>query len=59
VILTDGEVIGIAETADEPLTFDVSDEALERAANIIGGNATPVTIVFPPCGTVLPSDCPS
>jgi hypothetical protein len=58
VILTDTGIIGVAETDDEPLTFDVSDEALERAANFIGGHAVPVTILFPPCGTVLPSDCP-
>jgi hypothetical protein len=58
MILTERDIIGVAETDDEPLTFDVSDEALERAANIIGGNATPVTVLFPPCGTAL-SECPS
>jgi hypothetical protein len=56
MILTDTNVVGVAKIDDEPLTFYVSDEALERAA---GGHAIPVTILFPPCGTVLPSDCPS
>jgi hypothetical protein len=59
MVLTDRDAIGVAKTDDEPLTFDVSDEALERAANIIGGVASPVTILFPPCGTANPSDCPS
>jgi len=35
-----------AETDEELLTFDVSDEALERAAPFISGQATPVTMVF-------------
>jgi hypothetical protein len=59
MILTDIDVIGVTEADGEPLTFDVSDEAIERAASIGGGLTGPVTILFPPCGTVLPSDCPS
>jgi len=34
--------------------FDVSDDALERAANIIGGQATPVTLVY---GTSIVGNC--
>jgi hypothetical protein len=35
-----------AETEEELLTFDVSDEALERAAPIIGGIASVETLNF-------------
>jgi hypothetical protein len=38
--------VGVAENDDENLFFDVSDDALERAAVIIGGQATPVTLVY-------------
>jgi hypothetical protein len=34
--------------------FDVSDDALERAAPIIGGQATPVTLVY---GTKIVGNC--
>jgi hypothetical protein len=36
----------VAATDEERLTFDVSDDALERAANIIGGVASVVTLNF-------------
>jgi len=54
VLLTDRDVISAAETDEEILTFDVSDEALERAAPFIGGQATPVTMVF---GTDIAGNC--
>jgi hypothetical protein len=41
MVLTDRDVISTAETDEEILTFDVSDDALERAAPVIGGQATP------------------
>jgi hypothetical protein len=54
MLLTDRDNIGVAETDEEPLTFNVSDEALERAANIIGGQVTPVTLVY---GTSIVGNC--
>jgi hypothetical protein len=36
-MLTDGDVIRTVETDAELLTFEVSDDALERAAVIVGG----------------------
>jgi hypothetical protein len=56
--LTDRDDIRVAEIDEELIAFDVSDIALERAANIIGGVASPVTVLFPPCGTAF-SQCPS
>jgi len=44
----------VSETDDEILAFDVSDDALERAATIIGGQATPVTLVY---GTSIVGNC--
>ena len=45
MVLTDREDnICVAETDEELLTFDVSDDALERAGPIVGGQATPVTL---------------
>jgi hypothetical protein len=38
--------IRAAETGEELLIFDVSDDALERAAPIIGGCASVVTLNF-------------
>jgi hypothetical protein len=38
--------IDVAETKDELLIFDVSDDALERAARIIGGVASVATLNF-------------
>jgi hypothetical protein len=46
--------VGVAENDDENLIFDVSDDALERAAVIIGGQATPVTLVY---GTSIVGNC--
>jgi len=36
----------VAETKDKLLIFDVSDDELERAARIIGGVASVVTLNF-------------
>jgi hypothetical protein len=52
--LTDRNAIDVAETDEKLLTFEVSDDALERAAPIIGGQATPVTMVF---GTDIVGNC--
>lgn len=43
-----------AEIDEELLTFDVSDDELERAAPINGGQATPVTMVY---GTAIVGNC--
>jgi hypothetical protein len=53
MVLTDGDVIRAAETDEELLIFDVSDDALERAAPVIGGQAT-VTLVY---GTNIVGNC--
>ena len=45
---------GYCETHVELLTFDVSDEALERAAPIVGGVASVVTMNF---GTGVVGNC--
>jgi hypothetical protein len=44
----------IDETDEELLTFEVSDDALERAAPIIGGVASVVTLNF---GTGIVGNC--
>jgi hypothetical protein len=44
----------IEETDEELLTFEVSDDALERAAPIIGGQASVVTLVY---GTAIVGNC--
>ena len=47
MVLTDRDVNRVAKTDEEELlTFDVSDDALERAAPIIGGVASVVTLNF-------------
>ena len=46
--------IGAAATEEELIAFDVSDDLLERAAIIIGGQATPVTLVY---GTSIVGNC--
>ncbi len=46
--------IGATENDEEILACDVSDEALERAAPIIGGQATPATMVY---GTEIMGNC--
>ncbi len=54
MILTDKDDVRVTETDDEILNYDVSDEALERAVPIIGGQATPVTMVY---GTEIAGNC--
>jgi hypothetical protein len=54
MLLTDRDDIRTAETDDEILIFDVSDDALERAAPIIGGVASVVTVNY---GTALLGNC--
>jgi len=54
MILTDRDDIRATDTDEEALTFDVSDDALERTATIIGGQATPVTLVY---GTSIVGNC--
>jgi len=55
MILTDRDLELVAKTDEEKLlTFDVSDDALERAAPIIGGVASPVTLNF---GTGILGNC--
>ena len=46
MVHTDKDDIRVAAIDEERLTFDVSDDALERAANIIGGVASVVTLNF-------------
>jgi hypothetical protein len=46
MILTDGDIIRAVQADEELLTFDVSDEALERAAPIIGGVASVESLNF-------------
>ncbi len=47
MVLTDRDVNRVAKTDQEEfLTFDISDDALERAARIIGGVASPVTLNY-------------
>jgi hypothetical protein len=52
MVLTDD--IGAAETCEELLNFYISDEAIERAAPIIGGVASVVTLNF---GTAIVGNC--
>jgi hypothetical protein len=54
LVLTDRNAIDVAETDEELLTFEVSDDALERAAPIIGGVASVVTMNF---GTGIVGNC--
>jgi hypothetical protein len=54
MILVDRDDIRVTETDEEILVFDVSDEALERAAPIIGGVASVVTLNF---GTAIIGNC--
>jgi hypothetical protein len=54
MVLTDRGDIRMDETDEESLNFDVADDALERAAVIIGGQATPVTLVY---GTSIVGNC--
>jgi hypothetical protein len=52
MVLTDRDVISAAETDEEILTFDVSDDALERAASV--GDGLTVTLVY---GTAIVGNC--
>ena len=54
MLLMDGNNTRMNETNEEGLTFDVSDDALERAAVVVGGQATPVTLVY---GTSVAGNC--
>ena len=46
MIVADRDDIRATETDEEFLVFDVSDDALERTAPIIGGVASVVTLNF-------------
>ena len=54
MIVADRADIRATETDEEFLVFDVSDDALERAAPIIGGVASVVTLNF---GTAIIGNC--
>jgi hypothetical protein len=54
MMLMDRDDIHATETNEEILIFDVSDDALERAAPIVGGVASPVTLVY---GTNILGNC--
>ena len=54
MLFSDRDEVHAAEADEELLTFDVSDEALERAAPLIGGQATPATMVY---GTAIVANC--
>jgi len=45
-MFADRDRIRAAETGEELLNFDISDEAIEGAASIIGGVASVVTLNF-------------
>jgi hypothetical protein len=54
MVLTDTDSIHDAETGEDLLILNVSDDALERAAPIIGGVASVVTLNF---GTGIVGNC--
>jgi hypothetical protein len=54
MLLTDRDEVRATETDEELLTFDASDEALERASPLIGGQATNPTMVY---GTAIVGNC--
>jgi hypothetical protein len=54
MVFTDRNAIDVADADEELLTFEVSDDALERAAPIIGGVASVVTMNF---GTGIVGNC--
>jgi hypothetical protein len=54
MVLTDSNDVHLTETDEEILAFNVSDDVLERATPIIGGQATPVTMVY---GTAIVGNC--
>ncbi|MGB5181370.1 MAG: hypothetical protein WBO12_04170 [Xanthobacteraceae bacterium] len=53
MVLTDRDITRVIKTYEEILIFDVSDEALERAAGVITGGQA-VTMVF---GTQIVGNC--
>ena len=53
MVLTDRDDIRVAETDEELLTFDVSDDALERTASV-GVGLSVVTLNF---GTGIVGNC--
>jgi len=53
MVLTDRDDIRVAETDEELLTFDVSDDALERTASV-GVGLSKVTLNF---GTGIVGNC--
>jgi hypothetical protein len=54
MVLTDRNAIHVVEADEELLTFEVSDDALERAAPIVGGVASVATLNF---GTLIVGNC--
>jgi hypothetical protein len=54
MVLTNRNAIYVAEADEELLTSEVSDDALERAAPIIGGVASVATLNF---GTFIVGNC--
>ena len=52
MVLTDKDVIRGAETDEELLIFEVSDDALERSSGVTDGQATLVygTVILGNCG---------
>ena len=54
MMLAGRDDIRTTETDEEILVFDVSDDVLERAAPIIGGVASVVTLNF---GTAIIGNC--
>ena len=52
MVLTDRDVIRGAETDEELLIFEVSDDALERSSGVTDGQATLVygTLILGNCG---------
>jgi hypothetical protein len=53
MVPTDRDITRVIKTDEEILIFDVSDEALERAAGVITGGQA-VTMVF---GTQIVGNC--
>ena len=53
MVPTDRDITRVIETDEEILIFDVSDDALERAAGVITGGQA-VTMVF---GTDIMGNC--
>jgi len=54
MMLRGNDDLPAAETDEELIIFDISDEAIERTAPMIGGCASVVTLNF---GTAIVSNC--